>query len=160
MGQKHTIRFNQENEVVFQVIDTNNNQVISTKTTEQMNLWKSKEFYILCKRTVTNYQTYKELSAFFIQKVLYRTPNRDGYDYHFFYYEKGFSVPCAKILDPRLNNLCGLTFQVSPSDDTFTKKVGAAKRLSNEQAKKVMFDKVFNGIPVLGIYEEDGSERV
>jgi hypothetical protein len=160
MGQKHKIAFNQENEAVFQVIDTNNNQVLETKTPEEMGNWKSKEFYIITKRTVTNFQTYKEISALFIQKILYKVPNRDGFDYHYFYFERGFSVPCCKVIDPRLNNLCGLTFQVSPSDETFTKKVGAAKRLPTEQIKKVTIDKEFTGIPVLGIYEEDGSERV
>ncbi len=160
MGKRQKIAFNENSEVVFLTIDTNTNETIETKTPLEMGLWKSREFYYIFKRCALNPVSLQNIEGFFIQKVLFRCPNKDGLEFHYFYFEKGFSLPCCRILDPRLNNLCGLTFQVSTNDPTFTKNIGKPKRLSNTIVKKAIIDKKYNGIDVLGCYSEDGSERV
>ena len=163
MRTKERIRFNAKQEVAYQTINCETKEVISEVSPIDKfkgKVFREREFFIIFKRTALNPQTLKNVSGWFAQKILYRIPNREGYDFFYFYFEKGFSLPCARILDPRLQSLCGLTFQVSPQDPKFTKKVGVPKRLSNEDARQCMIDRNINGIDILGLYNDDGYEDV
>ena len=150
---------NEQGEPVFEVyLD---NKLDRVESPEQRGLWKSKEFVILFERTALNPQTMKNVSAWFVQKICYRIPNREGYDFHFFYWSKDVSLPHIKILDTRLGRLQGLCYCVIPSDAIYVKKVNQPKRLTKEQKIKITMNGEFDGIPCLGIFSEtDGSEYV
>ena len=113
------------------------------------------------KRVALNPQTMQNISAWFIQKIVYKVPNKDGLDYHWFYFEKGMSLPCVRILDVRLGRLQGLTYQVNVNDAIFVRKVNQPKRITLTQKVKALMAMEYEGIPVLGQFSEsDGSEFV
>lgn len=160
MRTKSKWSFNANQEVVFKTINGETKEVISEVSPLEKGYFREREFLILQKRTALNPITLKNVSGYFLQKVLYKIPNRDGYDCHFMQFQKGFSLPCVSVLDARLQTLCGLTFQISPNDPKFTKNIGSAKRIKNENVRQILIDREFEGIPILGLYDENGSEFV
>jgi hypothetical protein len=153
-------RFNVEGKLCLRTWNKKTREIVKEETPESKGLFREKEFFIVFKRTALDPTTLRNVSGYFIQKLLFKVPNKEGYDCHYFYFEKGFSVPCARILDPRLQNLCGLTFQVSPNDPRFVKNIGEPVRITNEVAKKAMLDREYESIPLLGLYDESGYEVV
>jgi hypothetical protein len=160
MGKFEKLNMDEKMNPVFQTINSTNNEVVETLTPEQKGLWKSKEFYILFQRVALNPKTLMNISAWFAQKIMFKVPSKEEFDYHYFAWEKGFSVPCVRVLDSRMGRLAGFTFQVSATDATYTKKIGAAKRLSVEQVRKIVLEKSYDSVPFLGIYNERGEESV
>jgi hypothetical protein len=158
MAKYEKLAMDENGNAVFQIID--HGEVLQTLKPENKGLWKSKEFYILFERVALNPQTLKNISAWFCQRVVYRVPNKDGFDFHWFYWEKGM-LPHIRILDCRMGRLTGLTFAVNPSDATYVKKVNAPKRLTAEQKIKALMNGEFDGLPILGIFDEnDGAQFV
>lgn len=157
MGKHEELGMDELGNAVFQIID--NGEILESKTPEQKGLWRSKEFCYIFTRTALDTLRMVNVSATFVQRVCYHVKNRDGFDYHYFYWEKGMSLPCVRILDSRMGTLCGLTFQVNVTDRDYVRKTAQPKRLTKEQVQKILKDKVFEGIPYLGIFgEDDGSE--
>lgn len=147
---------NANQEAVFEIIE--NGEIIETKTPLEKGLWREKQFCYLFTRTALDTLRNVNVHAFFAQKIVYNVKNRDGFDFHYFYWEKGMSLPCARILDSRMGTLCGLTFQVNITDKDYTKKINAPKRLTKEQVAKILKEGQFEGIPCLGVFNESGEE--
>jgi hypothetical protein len=131
-----------------------------TETPEERGLFKQKEFCYLFTRTALNPQTMKNISAPFLQKISYKVPNKDGFDFMWLFWERGM-LPHVKALDARLGRLAGFCYAIIPSDANYVKKTAAPKKLTNIQAAKIMKEGVYEGIPCLGVFGEDnGSEAV
>ncbi|HLE75731.1 MAG TPA: hypothetical protein VI864_06780 [Candidatus Bathyarchaeia archaeon] len=160
MTKYEKIAMDESGNAIFQVINSQNGEVEKVLTPQDKGLWREKEFCILFQRTALNPLTMKNISAWFIQKILYKMPNRDGYDYHYFAWEKHMSLPCCRILDSRMGQLAGLTFQVTVTDKDFVRKTAQPKRLTKEQVQKILKDKQFESLPFLGIFNEQGEEYV
>lgn len=143
---------------VFEICE--NNKLTKTLKPEDKGLFREKTFIMLFNRTALDPLRMVNVSATFAQKILFKIPNRDGYDYHYFYWEKGMSVH-VKCIDPRLKRFCGYCSSVSVSDAMFVKKIGAPKRLTKEQVQKIVKEGMYEGIPYLGCFGElDGAEFV
>jgi hypothetical protein len=153
-------KINAKQEVVMRTWNPKTKEVISEKTPQEMGLFREKMFCYVFRRVALDPISLKNLQAYFVQKVLYRVRNEEPYAFFWFYFESGFSLPCIKNIDPRLQNLCGITWQVSNSDKDFTELIDEPKRLTNDETRKALIDRVYEGIPILGLYDENGSEKV
>lgn len=148
---------NENGEPVFEIYE---NGETKTLTPLEKGLFREKEFVILFQRIALNPKTLQNIEGWFVQKILYKIPNRDNFDYHWFFWEKRVTLPHIRILDARMGRLCGLTFAVAPMDKKFVKKTSAPKRITTAQAQKILKDKIFDGIPCLGVFSESGEEYV
>ena len=126
-----------------------------TLTPEQKNLKKELTFQILFQRVALNPKTMLNLSAWFVQDLLIKIPNKEEYRYYYLYYEKGMNLPCVRILDVNMGKFCGFTTQVTLSDKTYVRKIGSAKRVTEIQAKKMLLD----GSVLCVFSEENLSEQ-
>ena len=149
---------NEKGELTFEVWQKG--QLIKTLTPIEKGLWRSKEFCYIFTRVALNPISLKNISAPFLQKILYRVPNREGFDFHYFTWQKEISLPHIHVLDPKLGRLCGLCFSVGVVNKKYVKKSAQPKRLSKEQAQKILHDKVYEGIPCLGSFTESGETYV
>lgn len=140
---------------------TQKGQLIKTSTPEELGFFREKKFVYVFQRVALNPQTLKNISAPFLQIVQYKPKNRDGYDFYYFFFDaKAMSMPCVKNLDPRLGRFTGFTSSPNVQDTDFVRKIAAPKRLSREEFAKIMKDRVYQGMPFLGIFSEDGQEFV
>jgi hypothetical protein len=158
MMKYEKIGMDEKGNAVFETIE--NGQVVQVLKPEDKNLWKSREFYIIFSRTALNPRTLQNVSGWFIQRLLFRVPNRDGFDYHYFTKPKGVNLPHIRILDSRMGRLCGLCFSVNVSDKDYVRKLGAPKRISTTQKYQILKTGMYEGLEVLGQFSESGEEWV
>jgi len=129
-------------------------KLVATKTPIEKGLFREKQFCYIFTRVALNPISLKNISAPFVQRILYRVPNREGYDFHWFFWEKSVSLPHIRVLNSAMGRLCGLCFSVSVLDKKYVKKTAQPKRITREQAQKILKDKIFEGIPCLGVFGE------
>jgi hypothetical protein len=158
MMKYEKIGMDENGNAIFEIIE--NQQVVQVLKPEDKGLWKSKEFYIIFSRTALNPRTLQNVSGWFIQRLLFRVPNRDGFDYHYFTKPKGVNLPHIRILDSRMGRLCGLCFSVNVTDSDYVRKVNAPKRISAAQKYQILKTGMYEGLEVLGQFSESGEEWV
>jgi len=161
MRKYERLAMDEAGNAIYETVE--NGQVVETLTPEQKdkNLFREKEFVFLFQRVALNPMTMQNISAWFVQKIIYKIPNKDGFDFHWFFWSKDVSLPHVKVLDSRLGRLAGFCFAVNVNDKTYVRKTAQPKRLSKELAQKILKDKVYENLPFLGIFgESDGAEFV
>ena len=147
-----------DNPIFIRTIDNNGKTEILTP--EQKNLKKELTFKILFERVALNPKTMKNLSAWFVQDIRVKVPNREEYRYCYLYFEKGTTPEngmknvCIKYLDVNMGRFCGFTTSISLNDKTFVKKIGEAKRVTTEIAKKM-----WNNNEILAVVNEEHPEE-
>ena len=138
-----------------------NGKLTKTLTPLEMpHMFREKQFCYAFNRVALNPLTMKNISAPFLQIVLYKPKDRAGFDYFYFYYEKCMAMPAVKCIDSRLGRTAGFCSTPNIMDTDFVRKIGAPKRLSKEQLIEIKKTGEFNGIPYLGVFNESGHEYV
>ena len=143
------LKFNELDEPIFERTIDRNGTVQILKPQEK-GLVKELTFKILFQRVALNPKTLQNISAWFVQDLLVKVPSKKEYEYFYLFHERGMSNVCLRILDVNMGRFAGFTTTVSLNDKTFVKKVNTPKRLTTEQAKKMLL----NG-EVLGVFAED-----
>ena len=148
---------NENQEPVFEIYE--DGKLTKTLTPIEKGLFREKQFCYVFNRVALNPMTMKNVQAAFIQIVLYKPKNREDFDYFWFYWEKGM-MPHVKCIDSRLGRFAGYCSAPTITDENFVRKVGSPKRLSREQAQRILKNGTYENLPCLGIFGEDGAEGV
>jgi hypothetical protein len=125
-----------------------------TETPQDRGLFREKQFYFIFSRVALNPKTLQNISGFFIQKICFKIPNREGYDCHFFYWSKDVSLPHIRVLDSRMGRFAGLT------DAIYVHKTAQPKRITREQRFSILKSGEYEGVPCLGSFAETGETFV